>query len=227
MDKYMKYPQAVNEHIINSLKSLNTKEEFNVLELGCSTAMNLKAVHDLYPKSHCFGVDISMDAIREAKKLLPNASFWCADIEKQPNLFERELFDFILLPDILEHLTKPDEALKYIKHILKPDGYVIASVPNLMCWNVMANLIQFGNFTYTETGLLDYTHKHLFTYNEIIRLFNNGKYEIKDCFYISPIEEEEKEYENFINKLVELSNGNVSIFQYKAFTYYIVAQKLD
>ena len=53
--------------------------------------MNLKAIQDLYPKAHYFGVDISLDAIKEARKLLPKASFWCADIETKPNLFEREL----------------------------------------------------------------------------------------------------------------------------------------
>lgn len=226
MDKYMKYPQVANQSLIDIFKKINTKEEFYVLELGCNTAINLKTIQDLYPKAYYFGVDISLDAIKEARKLLPKASFWCADIETKPNLFERELFDFILLPDILEHLTKPDETLEYIKHILKPDGYIITSIPNLMHWSIIANLLINGNFTYTDTGLLDYTHKHLFTYNEIIKLFNNCKYQIKDIYYVNPFEIQE-EYKDFINNLITLSNNKISLFQYEAFTYYITAQKLD
>ena len=40
-----------------------------------------------------------------------------------------------------------------------------------MFYEVLKNLLEKGRFTYTQTGLLDYDHKHFFTYNEILQTF--------------------------------------------------------
>ncbi len=64
-------------------------------------------------------------------------------------------YDYILCPDILEHLTNPKEVLNNLTKILKPDGYIFANIPNLIYWSVITNLLLFGNFNYTKTGLLD------------------------------------------------------------------------
>ena len=41
----------------------------------------------------------------------------------------------------------------------------MANIPNLMYWSTMYSLLIEGIFSYTDIGLLDYDHKHLFTYN--------------------------------------------------------------
>lgn len=66
-------------------------------------------------------------------------------------------------------------------------GEILASIPNLMYISVIEQLL-YGNFTYTDIGLLDKTYIHLFTYNEIVRMFDEAGYDICEthaCRYIT------------------------------------------
>lgn len=42
-------------------------------------------------------------------------------------------YDCIFCIDVLEHIHKPEEALKELHRILRPNGYLIVSVPSHMC----------------------------------------------------------------------------------------------
>ena len=156
---------VANQNLISFFKEKNTKEEFTLLEVGCNAGQNLKALYEIYPKAKFHGVDILSEATEQARKNFPQGVFHTFNIEDPPFYFNNCQYDYILCPDVLEHLTNPKETLKYLGSILKSDGYIIANIPNLMHWTVMANLLIYGNFTYTDIGLLDYDHKHLFTYN--------------------------------------------------------------
>ena len=89
-------------------------------------------------------------------------------LKKYITTYEGELYqqeyDYIILLDVLEHLTYPLECLKKWKKCLKKDGIFIINIPNLMHYTVMYNLLKLGRFPYADIGLLDCTHCHLFTY---------------------------------------------------------------
>ena len=88
--------------------------------------------------------------------------------------------------------------------------------------SVINNLLE-GNFTYTETGLLDKTHIHFFTFNEIIRMFQSGGYEIEKInTIIFPIEAEQSE---LIDKLINIK-ADTPRFMYEAFQYVLCARKI-
>ena len=87
--------------------------------------------------------------------------------------------------------------------------------------SVIEQLLQ-GNFTYSEYGLLDYTHIHLFTYNEIVRMFVEAGYEILNIeAYGMPISDRQKE---LIESLLLIENQGEK-FMYEAFHYVVKAQK--
>lgn len=46
-----------------------------------------------------------------------------------------------------------------------------------MHFTVLHELIN-GSFHYTDTGLLDKTHIHFFTYNEIIRMYEENDFNV-------------------------------------------------
>lgn len=49
------------------------------------------------------------------------------------NIFELKLahqFDVILLGEVIEHVAHPDQFLKAVAQLLKPDGYLVMSTPN-------------------------------------------------------------------------------------------------
>ena len=82
-------------------------------------------------------------------------------------------FDYILFADVLEHLRDPKEVLAKSKLLLKQEGSIILSVPNMCHNSVLINLMN-NNLTYTNVGLLDNTHIHFFTHLSLEQM-------IKDC----------------------------------------------
>ena len=68
----------------------------------------------------------------------------------------------MLLLDVLEHLKNPERLLNQCRDVLKPDGAVVVSLPNVANITVRLMLL-LGNFDYTERGILDRTHLRFFT----------------------------------------------------------------
>jgi 2-polyprenyl-3-methyl-5-hydroxy-6-metoxy-1,4-benzoquinol methylase len=84
-----------------------------------------------------------------------------ADLDKPlPQL--RGQFDVIVYGDILEHLRNPMEVFTGFNRLLRPEGLVIVSVPNVAHLWVRLNLL-FGRFPYADRGILDRTHLRFFT----------------------------------------------------------------
>ncbi len=86
-------------------------------------------------------------------------------------------FDVIIFGDLLEHLVSPEEVLKKIMKYLRPDGYLVVSLPNICHGDVLLNMLM-GNFHYTSMGLLDTTHLRFFGLKNIIDLFSRCGYSI-------------------------------------------------
>ncbi|MEO7642978.1 MAG: methyltransferase domain-containing protein, partial [Ramlibacter sp.] len=87
-----------------------------------------------------------------------------ADLE-QPgwtSLFEGQQYDFIVCADVLEHLSRPETALRACRPLLAPDGQLLISIPNAAYGGLVAELLE-GDFTYRDEGLLDRTHLRFFT----------------------------------------------------------------
>ena len=133
----------------------------NVLDVGCSEGYLAKYL----PDNKVWGIDYNTAAIKIAKIFCVEAKV--VDLEKIENLnikliFEQK-FDIVVFADILEHLTNSREVLQYFLKCLKPKGRIIVSLPNVALWRIRLRLL-FGKFDYTDYGVLDKTHVHLYTY---------------------------------------------------------------
>lgn len=99
-----------------------------------------------------------------------------ADLDRPlPNL--QCPFDVVVCADVLEHLKNPLVALLEITRLLKPDGSIIISVPNIAHLWVRLQMC-FGRFEYTERGILDATHVRFFTLASFRRLLGEAGLEI-------------------------------------------------
>jgi 2-polyprenyl-3-methyl-5-hydroxy-6-metoxy-1,4-benzoquinol methylase len=77
------------------------------------------------------------------KKYLPFATYQGIDLHPSNNYilrcyisydelpFKDKFFDTIVISEVLEHLDNPTHALKECKRVLKDDGILIGSVPNI------------------------------------------------------------------------------------------------
>ncbi len=88
-------------------------------------------------------------------------------------------FDVILFGDVLEHLKDPGSVLRAARDFLSPEGYVVASIPNVAHASVRIQLLQ-GVFQYRSLGLLDETHLRFFTFHSIKEMFDRAGYVIVD-----------------------------------------------
>ncbi len=193
------------------------ERSFSVLEIGCDCGANLLEILDRYHHVAVYGVELNEKAAMVASHV---AHVQVKNIEEQKLDFAPRMFDYIIFGDVLEHLHDPLRTIQYCRGFLKEEGRIVASIPNLMNISVTEELLR-GNFTYTETGLLDKTHIHLFTFNEIIRMFHAGGYEIEDIkSIIYPISAEQ---EALADRLLELQSG-ASRHMYETFQYLVCAR---
>ena len=82
-------------------------------------------------------------------------------------------FDRVLLLDVLEHLENPAQVLRDCARIVRPDGRVIVSLPNVANLTVRLGLL-FGRFNYADRGVLDRTHRHFYTWTSARRLLEDA-----------------------------------------------------
>lgn len=82
-------------------------------------------------------------------------------------------FDYILFLDVLEHLPSPEKSLARVLPLMKEDGKVFLSLPNIAYAGVTASLVH-GVFRYRSTGILDDTHVRFFTYDNIVSMLNEA-----------------------------------------------------
>ncbi len=86
-------------------------------------------------------------------------------------------FDFIIFSDVLEHLYFPKKPLSESLRLLKENGRILASIPNIAHGSIILQLLN-GRFEYQSQGLLDNTHIRFFTKSSIYSLFQETGYKI-------------------------------------------------
>ena len=96
-----------------------------ILDIGCATGALLVFLHDL--GWHVTGVEISPSAeyARNERNL---------DVKSLPleeNSFPPECFDVVLASHLIEHLNNPRSFLDETHRVLKPDGRVFITTPNI------------------------------------------------------------------------------------------------
>ncbi len=72
-------------------------------------------------------------------------------------------FDYVLLLDLLEHLSDPFDFVQKLRPLLAPGARLVISVPNVAHWSVRFPLFFLGRFEYRSRGILDKTHLFFFT----------------------------------------------------------------
>ena len=81
-------------------------------------------------------------------------------------------FDTVIAADVLEHLRDPWVCLKSLRALMRPDGALVVSIPNIAHNAVIAQLLA-GRFPYRDQGLLDRTHLRFFTRQDVEELLTD------------------------------------------------------
>ncbi|MFC2170384.1 glycosyltransferase [Calditrichota bacterium] len=160
-----------------------------ILDVGCGGGGLARTLKNENSDRWIAGIELNDAAADQAEEVMDVVIR--TDIEAwQPEFAEGEL-DCIIFADILEHLVDPYSLLKRIRRLLKPDGCVIISLPNIRNYKVIGELLN-GRWRYRDAGIMDSTHLRFFTRAEITRLLDQAGFRVDatDLIYNkeSPIE---------------------------------------
>ena len=139
-------PAGYYHNVREDVLALIPEEASCILEIGCAagaTGRELKRRKDVFVA----GVEVEAEAAAQARQVLDDVVE--GDIEALELPYEEGSFDCVLFADVLEHLVDPQAVLQKIKNLLRPDGTVVASMPNVQYYGLIHHLVE-GNWTYQE-----------------------------------------------------------------------------
>ena len=144
------------------------KENSTVLELGPADGIMTKYLAE-EKKCDVYIVEVDEDSFKKASQYAKGGTCDNLNNDDWVNAFKNINFDYIVFADVLEHLLNPEKTLKKAYTLMKPEGKILISVPNLCYEGVLAELA-LNCFDYNKIGILDNTHVHFFSYKSIREL---------------------------------------------------------
>jgi SAM-dependent methyltransferase len=157
------YYEGMNLKLLSAIP----QDAGRVLELGCAKGQLGRRFKETHPETYWHGVDISVEAAVEATKYLDAIDV--LDLDDQELKFDGQLFDTIVIGDVLEHLRNPDLVLEALYKLSEPHARIVCCVPNMSHFSVVQRLIA-GDITYDQAGLLDLTHRRFFSPSSFFKL---------------------------------------------------------
>jgi glycosyltransferase involved in cell wall biosynthesis len=183
----IKYPHSSNKVYVNRIDdpySVNSivqslicqgeaiRQTKDILDIGCGAGYLAEELTSM--SFHVTTID----------KFEPTASskekHVFMDLDIDPWTIDISQYDVILALDIVEHLNNPERFLLDLRNYMRSDRrpIIYLSTPNVGFFLVRIGLL-LGRFSYADRGILDITHKRLFTLSSLRKLLEDTGYEIK------------------------------------------------
>ena len=167
--------------VLNYLKGCKS-----LFELGVGSGVVLK----MSDASNLAGVDVSKNAIKIAEKLLNEGHAKSVDlkvlnIDNDELLWESKSFDGAMAVEVLEHLFDPVHALSEMNRILKPNGKLVITVPNIGYFPCRWYHLKSGEMSdFHGNGMIVNEHIRFYSTRSLKILLEAGGFEvvtIKGC----------------------------------------------
>jgi len=99
--------------------------------------------------------------------------------------FDGRIFDVCVSLDVIEHLNNPEQFLNEVFKLMEPHGRLLLSTANVGYFVVRLALLG-GQFNYGKRGILDLSHKRLFTLKTARRLLGQQGFRIERVYGFPP-----------------------------------------
>ena len=160
--------------------------------------------------SKCIGIDIDEEAVDKLKQLGYN-DIYCLDVTSPPPvefISSSEIYDYILIPDVLEHLDNPKTFLEALQaNYGDIFNEIIISVPNVFWIKNTMNAFKTKEVVNTD-------HRHWFSPYTLSKYLYNANFRITQMFFAN----HEYEREQW---LLEKRNNNKRFRAVRAFLRFI------
>lgn len=145
-------------------------KEAKALEIGCGSGGYLQRL--LRAGWQVEGIEFADEPARRCRQLgfrVHTTGIEDADLSPRA-------YDLVVAWMVVEHLHDPSAVLRQMNDLLKPDGILMISVPNIDCWELRA----FGKYNFI---LNEPTHLQHFSVASIRRLLVSSGFEIESIDY--------------------------------------------
>jgi ubiquinone/menaquinone biosynthesis C-methylase UbiE len=113
-------------HYRRLFRKLGIQKNSHVLDVACGTGGWLKVCSD--NGTQVSGVDLSDNAIKVCKDVMPQGSFYAQPAETLP--FEDNTFETVTCLGSLEHFVDPEKSLREMIRVAKSNATFVILVPN-------------------------------------------------------------------------------------------------
>jgi 2-polyprenyl-3-methyl-5-hydroxy-6-metoxy-1,4-benzoquinol methylase len=153
-----------------------------VLDVGCSSGYLARPL--VARGCTVVGLERDADAAEAAREVCEDVLE--GDVETMDLPFEPGSFDVVLCGDLIEHLRDPEAFFVRMRPLLRANGQLVLSTPNVANWAMRLGLLA-GRWRYTERGILDRTHTHLFTRSTLVETLERAGYRIAVLDFTVPL----------------------------------------
>jgi ubiquinone/menaquinone biosynthesis C-methylase UbiE len=165
-DKNEEIPSEIFDTASSVLKKGN-----KILDVGCGDGHFAFLVKDKF--NEIYGAEIAKEAALIARKR--NVSTSVMDLNSSLS-YNDNTFDAVSCLDVVEHLLDPGFLIEEIYRVLRPDGQLVLTTPNIRNFRNLYTLIFRGIFPQTspDTFVWGGGHLHFFTREDIKNIFKKA-----------------------------------------------------
>ena len=152
------YGELEDRH--KKLLEIFSKYEFErILDVGCGDGNFSMLIGEACKAKEVYGIEISEKGVEMARK--NGVKCYQLDVDEEDFPFKDNFFDAVFAGEIIEHLYDTDHFLDEVYRVLKADGILVLTTPNLASWQNRISLL-FGYQPYGTTVSLRYRIGHPF-----------------------------------------------------------------
>lgn len=162
-------------------KEIN-KSGLNLLDVGCGAGRLGYILKQKTKNLNLYGVDIDIESLQIAKErgyLIQNIN-----LDNEKLAYPAQVFDIVVCLDVIEHVKNPYSLLEEIYRVLKEDGLLLLSTPNIQwIYHIIRLIFGKGPRTYRSPKYHEYDggHLHYFTFRDVNELLNRCGFKLV-CF---------------------------------------------
>ena len=188
LDQRVTNGHIYQDHFNPALLEVLAHAPRTLLDIGCASGLLGQAVKSGNPQCRTIGIEPNeANASLAARKLDQVLCGKLDDFNLAAEGIGLGSIDTVVAADVLEHMFDPWRAMVALKPYLTRDAQIILSIPNTRNIGLLQSLVDQGQWTYAEKGLLDITHIRFFTLREIGDFLTQTGYRLDHVnFFLDP-----------------------------------------
>src|SRR5262245_17584027 len=160
--------------LLLSLLSSNVR---TILDVGCGAGDNARVIRTVNENIEIVGITLSAEESKHARQHMTAVHVVDLDASDLSFLGDRR-FDAVIFSHVLEHVKDPQRVLSLSAQHLRVGGQMLIAVPNVLYYRNRFRFLT-GHFEYEESGIMDRTHLHFFTWHTADRYLVDTVNELK------------------------------------------------